>query len=92
MNRRLCEKCGLDYNLIFHRPKVDGICDVCKGNLVARADDNPEAVRSRLRDYHEKTTPILELFRRKELIINVDGTRDVTKVQQEIRSKLNLQK
>ena len=59
---------------------------------MARADDNPEAVRSRLRDYHEKTAPILELFSRKELIIKVDGTRDATAVQQEIRSKLTLQK
>jgi len=88
MNRRLCANCGLDYNLIFHRPKVEGICDVCKGHLVARADDNPEAVRSRLKDYHEKTAPVLELFKRKELIIKVDGTKDATAVQNEIKKKI----
>jgi adenylate kinase len=69
---------------------VDGICDVCKGNLVARADDNPEAVRSRLKDYHQKTAPVLELFKQKELIIKVDGTKDANTVQNEIRSKLSL--
>ena len=90
MNRRLCAKCGLDYNLIFHRPKVEGVCDVCKGNLVARADDNPEAVRSRLKDYHQKTAPVLELFKQKELIIKVDGTKDANTVQNEIRAKISL--
>ena len=67
-----------------------GVCDVCKGNLVARADDNPEAVRSRLKDYHQKTAPVLELFKRKELIIKVDGTKDANTVQNEIREKLSL--
>ena len=58
MNRRLCSKCGLDYNLIFHRPVIADICDVCGGPLTARADDTPEAVSKRLTDYHTKTKPI----------------------------------
>jgi adenylate kinase len=89
-NRRLCSKCGLDYNLIFHRPAVAGVCDVCKGALVARDDDTAEAVGQRLRDYHTKTQPILDLFRRKELILNVDGTKPAAEVQKEIRQKLGL--
>jgi adenylate kinase len=55
LSRRLCSECGVDYNLIFHRPEVAGVCDVCGGRLVARADDTPQAVQGRLRDYHEKT-------------------------------------
>ena len=90
VNRRLCSKCGLDYNLIFHHPAVAGICDVCSGALVARADDTPEAVGERHRDYHIKTQPILDLFRRKELIVTVDGTRPAADVQQEIRERLGL--
>jgi adenylate kinase len=89
-NRRLCSKCGLDYNLIFHRPAVAGVCDVCKGALVARDDDTAEAVGQRLRDYHTKTQPILDLFRRKELILNVDGTKPAAEDQKEIRQKLGL--
>src|SRR5271165_71385 len=42
ISRRLCEGCGLDYNLIHHRPAVTDTCDVCKGRLVARADDTAE--------------------------------------------------
>lgn len=90
MNRRLCARCGVDYNLIHHRPAVADVCDVCKGPLVARADDNADAVRARLRDYHNKTAPILELFRRKELVVVADGTKDASVVQREIRQRLAL--
>jgi adenylate kinase len=90
LNRRLCSKCGLDYNLIFHRPVKADVCDVCGGALVARADDTSEAVRARLADYHDKTEPILELFRRKELVVRADGTRGVNEVQQQIREGLGL--
>jgi adenylate kinase len=88
LNRRLCEKCGLDYNLIFHRPAMADCCDVCGGRLAPRADDTPQAVRERLADYHTKTEPILELFRTKELVVVVDGTQPPAAVQQEIRAKL----
>jgi adenylate kinase len=90
MNRRLCGKCGLDYNLIFHRPNVIDVCDVCSGPLLSRADDNPDAVRARLKDYHDKTEPILELFRTKELVVAVDGTRPAAEVQDEIWRGLGL--
>ena len=90
MSRRLCAQCGLDYNLIFHRPVSPGVCDVCKGELVARADDNVAAVKGRLADYHEKTQPIIDLFRRKELVVQVDGTQSPGLIQLEIRTRLGL--
>jgi adenylate kinase len=88
--RRLCSKCGLDYNLIHHRPAKPDVCDVCGGQLVVRADDNPEAIRARLADYHTKTEPTLELFRTKGLIVRVDGTRPAAEVYQELRKQLRL--
>ncbi|MBI1346728.1 adenylate kinase [bacterium] len=88
--RRLCSHCGLDYNLIHHRPAVADECDVCGGKLVARDDDNPDAVRSRLNDYRTKTEPILELFRRKELVIQADGSLSAAEIQQSIRAQLKL--
>lgn len=90
MSRRLCSTCGLDYNLIFHRPAVPDVCDVCKGHLVARADDNKDAVRGRLLDYREKTQPIIDLFRHKELVVAVDGTRPADAIQSELRRRLGL--
>ena len=88
LNRRLCPTCGLDYNLIFHRPAVANTCDICGAMLIARPDDTPEAVHARLQDYHTKTQPILELFRRKELVVTVDGTRSSAEVQQDLRRQL----
>ncbi len=88
--RRLCSSCGLDYNLIFHRPKAVDVCDVCHGRLVPRPDDTPEAIQARLRDYHEKTRPILDLFRKKELVVSVDGARSVEAIQDDLRHRLKL--
>ncbi len=89
VNRRICTKCGVDYNLIFHRPAVANCCDICGGALIARADDTPESVKARLQDYHTKTQPILDLFRRKELVVVVDGTRSPAEVQRDLRRQLD---
>ena len=88
--RRLCSRCGLDYNLMAHRPRVDGRCDVCGGELVSRPDDTEEALASRLRDYHQKTDPVLALFARKEVVVTVDARPDAVSVQQAIRRELEL--
>jgi adenylate kinase len=90
LSRRLCSRCGLDYNLISSRPAVPDVCDVCGGRLVARADDTPEAVRTRLRDYHAKTRPVLDLFRAKEVVLAVDASRPMGEVQDEIRRHLGV--
>jgi adenylate kinase len=90
LNRRLCANCGMDYNLLANSPKVPGKCDVCGGELVTREDDTEEALAVRLREYHEKTGPVLDLFRRKEYAITVDARSEPEIVQQEIRERLGL--
>ena len=90
LNRRLCTGCGMDYNLIADRPEVEGRCDICGGELVTRADDTPEALASRLRDYHEKTRPVLDIFRRKEVVHDIDARPAPDKVQAAVREALGL--
>ena len=90
LNRRLCAKCGMDYNLIANSPAVPGRCDSCGGELVTREDDTEEALAVRLREYHDKTDPVLNLFRRKEYVITVDARPPKETVQQEIRTRLGL--
>ena len=90
LGRRLCSGCGLDYNLIGHRPAVDDVCDVCQGTLVMRPDDTPEALAVRLHDYHEKTAPVIELFQRKEFVARIDATRSIETIQSEIRIRFSL--
>jgi adenylate kinase len=87
--RRICQGCGVDYNLMFHRPLTDGRCDVCGGTLIQRKDDNEQAVQARLRDYHQKTQPILDLFRNKELVITADGTQPPADVQRDILRQIS---
>jgi adenylate kinase len=88
--RRLCADCGVDYNLIQSRPVTEGVCDVCGGNLVIREDDTEEALVVRLRDYHQKTDPVLALFRRKEYVAVIDATPGKDEIQQAIRERLGL--
>ena len=89
LSRRLCSKCGLDFNLISHRPKIADTCDVCGGRLVSRQDDNPNAIQERLKEYHVKTQPIIDLFRRKELVVMADGTQSVDAVHKQICKMLD---
>jgi adenylate kinase len=90
LNRRLCPNCGMDYNLIADRPEVEGRCDICGHELITRADDTPEALAARLSDYHEKTRPVLELFRRKEWVYDVDARPGPDEVQKAIRQAVGL--
>ncbi len=90
MARRLCSNCGMDYNLLANSPEVAGKCDVCGGELQTREDDTEEALGRRLKDYHEKTNPVLDLFRRKEYVITVDARPPAQAIQDEIRRKLDL--
>ena len=90
LSRRLCSECGLDYNLIAHRPEADDTCDVCGGRLIRRDDDNPEALAQRLGDYHSKTKPVIELFERKEFVVHIDATQDRQTVFADICAQLAL--
>ncbi|WP_250037207.1 adenylate kinase family protein [Paractinoplanes maris] len=90
LSRRLCPNCGMDYNLIADRPEVEGRCDICGHELITRADDTPEALDARLRDYHEKTRPVLDIFARKEFIHDIDACPSADVVQQSIRDTLGL--
>jgi len=90
LNRRLCVGCGINYNLIDSTPAVPGRCDACGGELTTREDDTEEALAVRLRTYHEKTNPVLDLFRRKEYVITVDARPVPEAVQAEIRQQLGL--
>lgn len=88
--RRFCARCGMDYNLIAHRPKQTGCCDVCGGILVAREDDTEAALEARVHDWHTKTDPVIDLFRRKEYVFTIDARAEEATVQQRIREALGL--
>jgi adenylate kinase len=90
LSRRLCSQCGLDYNLMAHRPQIEDVCDVCGGRLVSRGDDTPEALATRLGEYYEKTEPVIAIFERKEFVVHVDATGSKQQVFEEICARLGL--
>ena len=71
--RRTCRKCGAIYHIKEIPPKVEGICDLCGGKLYQRSDEAPQAIKNRLRVYHEKTEPVLDYFRRRGLLADIDA-------------------
>jgi len=70
-NRLTCKKCGTIYNKLTLKPKKDNICDKCGGQLYQREDDKPEVIQERLNVYRKKTEPLIEYYRKKNLLKNV---------------------
>jgi len=65
--RRICRNCGNVYNIRFLKPKVEGVCDKCGGQLYQRPDDTPEVIKKRLQLYEEQTQPIVQIFRERKV-------------------------
>ena len=78
--RRACLTCGATYHVTNVPPQKEGICDICGGELVLREDDKPETVKARLQVYHQQTKPLIEYFEKQNLLLTVDGTKDVESV------------
>lgn len=78
VNRRMCSSCGKGYNLITIKPKVEGICDVCGAPLFQRDDDNEETVISRLEVYNKQTKPLVDYYKKQDLLLNVDGSGEIS--------------
>ena len=71
--RSMCS-CGETYHVAYKAPAVEGICDKCGKDLYVREDDKPETVGRRLKEYHEKTSPIINYYDRVGALIDIDGT------------------
>jgi len=71
--RLSCPKCGASYHVKFTPPRAAGVCDSCGTALITRADDKPEAIEKRLQEYHDKTAPLADYYRRSGVLREVDG-------------------
>jgi len=84
--RYSCARCGEGYNDHFHKPKVEGRCDVCRGgDFIRRPDDNAATVRARLATYHAQTAPILPFYEERGLLSVVDGTLPIDQVTKRLK-------
>jgi adenylate kinase len=86
--RRTCSESGHVFHVEFNPPKQEGTCDIDGSALVVRDDDEPEVIRHRLDQYHEKTEPLIDFYDHRSLLRRVDGTAPPDEVADELRRTL----
>jgi adenylate kinase len=74
VGRRTCPKCSAVYHIKFNPPMNEGICEKCGAKLIQRDDDKEDTVRNRLRVYQEQTAPLIEYYRKKGKLVDIDGS------------------
>jgi adenylate kinase len=86
--RRTCAQCGAIYHLENNPPAKDSVCDRCGAEVIARPDDNEEAVRKRLEAFHRQTLPVATYYKAKSILREVDGVGPVDEVFERIEKSL----
>lgn len=89
--RRECKKCGAPYHVATKPSAKEGICDVCGGELIQRADDNEETVKNRIKIYHEQTEPIKEYYKKAGLLVSAYGENGVEETTKAVSEALGLE-
>lgn len=84
--RRVCKVCGAPYHITNMKSKVEGVCDLCGGELIQRKDDNEEALKVRLSEYHKQTEPLIEYY--SNVLHTIDGTKNLDDLLKEIKDIL----
>lgn len=88
VGRRVCKNCGQTYHMTFSKPKKEGICDNCGGELIQRKDDTEETAVRRINVYREQTQPLIDYYTKKGIIINIDGEKPIAEVGRDIVAKM----
>ncbi|MEE8364305.1 MAG: adenylate kinase [Gammaproteobacteria bacterium] len=87
--RRTCTQCGEIYNVKSKPPKLEGVCDVCGGNIVQRDDETEAAINNRLEVYLEQTAPLVHFYRDEGLLVSVQGS-DSEQVLEALKTRLGI--
>ena len=82
--RRICRICGKSYHLVFNPPAEEGVCDLDGGELYQREDDRPETVRQRLAVYQAQTSPLIEFYRARGILKEINGDQPIGDVSKDI--------
>ena len=81
--------CGASFHKIFNPSKVDGVCDLCGAKLYQRDDDKEAAIKVRLENYHNQTTPLIDFYGNKELLRGIPGTGSPDEIYAAIMAVVN---
>ena len=88
--RMVCRKCGFNFHGTFHKPKTEGVCDHCGGEIYTRDDDKAEAIQKRLEVYRAQTAPLIDYYRQKGILVDVDASPTVDIVLENFKKSLQL--
>ncbi|ABK62133.1 MULTISPECIES: adenylate kinase [Clostridium] len=86
--RRVCPSCGASYHIKFNPPKIEGLCDVCKKEVIQRKDDTEETVKERIEVYDRQTQPLVDFYSSKDQLFVVDGTQSIDQVFETISNHI----
>ncbi|KEI05010.1 adenylate kinase [Clostridium botulinum] len=86
--RRVCPSCGASYHIKFNPPKIEGLCDVCKAEVIQRKDDTEETVKERIEVYDRQTQPLVDFYASKDQLFVVDGTQSIDQVFETISNHI----
>jgi len=86
--RRTCQNCAKTFHIIFEKPKVDGLCDNCNGQLYQREDDQEEVIARRLQVYDQQTAPILSYYKKMGLLLSISALGEISQITQRAISAL----
>ena len=87
--RRTCKACGAIYHVVTSPASVEGVCDLCGGDLYQRSDDNETSIRARLNEYEEKTAPLESYYEERGVLHQIDGTGDPDDVEARVLQALS---
>jgi len=87
-SRRTCSECGRVFNIVTNPPKIEGICDSCGGKLIVRTDETPEAIEKRLNEFWTKTKPLIDYYKNKGILEEIDGNRPIEVIFEDIVERL----
>ncbi|MBN1539682.1 MAG: adenylate kinase [Candidatus Thermoplasmatota archaeon] len=87
--RRMC-KCGMTYHIEFDPPAKEDTCDRCGGLLYQRGDDREETVRNRLEVYRSQTESLVEYYRKKGILKDIDGNRSIDEISRDVMRALSI--
>ena len=88
VNRRVCSNCKAIYNLLLNPPKDGSRCDKCGGELIQRKDDNEETIKRRLKTYFDQTSPLIEFYKNKQVLITETVSQSINKMGMDVAKEI----
>ena len=86
--RRVCKGCGATYNVDYKPTAKEGVCDKCGGEVYQRADDTEETVQNRIKVYFSQTAPLIDYYKKSDVLVNIDGDLSEADVFAQITGRL----